>query len=92
MEDSIIRRRLIVHGRVQGVFFRDSTRRAAQREGVAGSASNRADGKVEVVLEGPPGAVERVIAFCREGPESADVEDIEVIAEEPEGLTSFATG
>jgi acylphosphatase len=58
---------------------------------VAGSASNRSDGTVEVVLEGPPGAVERVIAFCREGPDSARVEEVEVTSEEPEGLTSFAT-
>jgi acylphosphatase len=92
MNDSTIRRRLIVHGRVQGVFFRDATRRTAQREGVAGSASNRSDGTVEVVLEGPPGAVERVIAFCREGPDSARVKEVEVTSEEPEGLTSFATG
>jgi acylphosphatase len=91
MNDSTIRRRLIVHGRVQGVFFRDATRRTAQREGVAGSAGNRCDGTVEVVLEGPPGAVERVIAFCREGPDSARVEEVEVASEEPEGLTSFAT-
>jgi acylphosphatase len=92
MNDSTIRRRVIVHGRVQGVFFRDSTREAAQREGVAGSASNRGDGTVEVVLEGPPGAVERVIAFCREGPDSARVADVEVVTEAPDGLTSFDVG
>jgi acylphosphatase len=87
-----IRRRLIVRGHLQGVFFRDSTREEAEAAGVAGSASNRDDGTVEVVLEGPPEAVERVIAFCRQGPGRARVEDIEVITEDPRRPTSFDTG
>jgi acylphosphatase len=91
MADSTIRRRLIVYGQVQGVFFRDSTRREAEAARVAGSASNRADGAVEVVLEGPPDAVERVIAFCRQGPDTAWVEDVEVTSETPQGLESFDT-
>jgi acylphosphatase len=81
MSSDTIRRRLVVHGKVQGVFFRDSTREAAQNEGVAGWASNRPDGSVEVVLEGPPDAVESVAGYVRRGPSSAQ--------ETPEGLTGF---
>jgi acylphosphatase len=86
----MIRRRVIVHGLVQGVFFRDSTRRLAQHHGVAGSVSNRADGAVEAVFEGEADAVERLVAFSREGPRGAQVESIEVTEEEPEGLTGFS--
>ena len=86
----MIRRRVIVHGRVQGVFFRDSTRRMAQQRGVAGWVSNRSDGAVEAVFEGDAGAVERLVAFTREGPRGAQVERVEVSEEEPEGLTSFS--
>jgi acylphosphatase len=84
------RRRVIVHGLVQGVFFRDSTRRLAQRHGVAGSVSNRPDGGVEAVFEGEAEAVERLVAFSREGPRGAQVDSIEVTEEEPEGLSGFA--
>ena len=55
---------MVVNGRVQGVFFRDSTRQQAREHGVAGWVSNRSDGAVEAVLEGTPGAVERVLSFC----------------------------
>jgi acylphosphatase len=89
MSDATIRRRLIVHGKVQGVFFRDSTRQAAENEGASGWAANRDDGSVEVVLEGPPAAVEAVVQFCRLGPVSADVSSVDVAAEEPEGLPGF---
>ena len=74
MSPETIRRRLVVHGKVQGVFFRDSTREAARNEGVAGWAANRPDGSVEVVLEGPAEAVESVAGYCRRGPSSAEVE------------------
>jgi acylphosphatase len=84
-----IRRRLVVHGRVQGVFFRDSVRRRAETGGVAGWVCNRADGAVEAVLEGPPDAVERVVSFCQSGPRHADVNHVEVRDEKPEGLTGF---
>lgn len=84
-----IRRRAIVHGRVQGVFFRDSTRREAESRGIAGWVRNRADGTVEAVLEGDPEAVEAVLGFCREGPRGAAVERVEVSNEEPEGLSGF---
>ena len=85
-----VRRRVQVRGRVQGVFFRDSARREADRHGVAGWASNEPDGSVELVLEGPPEGVERVLAFCRTGPRGASVDDVEEREEEPEGLEGFA--
>ena len=84
-----VRKRVRAHGRVHGVFFRDSLRRAAQREGVAGWAANRRDGTVEAVLEGEPEAVERPVELCRGGPGHADVERLEVADEEPEGLAGF---
>jgi acylphosphatase len=86
----VIRRRAVVHGRVQGVFFRDTTRRLAESRGVAGWASNRPDGTVEAVFEGEPKDVESMLSFCREGPRGAGVERVEVIEEEPEGLRGFA--
>jgi acylphosphatase len=86
-----IRRHLIVHGKVQGVFYRDSAREAAENEGVSGWAANRDDGTVEVVLEGTPDAVEPVIGFCRTGPMSADVTSVDVTDEQPEGLSGFET-
>jgi acylphosphatase len=91
MHDEIIRRRLTVHGKVQGVFFRDSTKEAAVNEGVNGWAANRDDGSVEVVLEGPPEAVESVSEYCRVGPMSADVTSVDVSEEPPEGLSGFQT-
>jgi acylphosphatase len=87
-----IRRRLVVRGRVQGVFYRDSVRRIAEARGVAGTAINREDGSVEVVLEGPEDAVEELIAYCADGPERAEVSGVEVAEEEPEGLAGFRTG
>jgi acylphosphatase len=86
---SDIRRRVIVRGRVQGVFFRDSTRRRAQSRGVAGWVSNRPDGAVEAVFEGEPDAVESMLRFVREGPGRADVDEVEVIDEQPDGLRGF---
>ena len=85
----MIRRRVVVHGHVQGVFFRDSVRRLAQRHGVAGWVTNRPDGAVEGVFEGEEDAVERLVAFSREGPRGAQVDRVEVSEEEPEGLSSF---
>jgi acylphosphatase len=86
----MIRRRVIVRGLVQGVFFRDSTRRLAQRHGVSGWVANRGDGAVEAVFEGEADAVERLIAFSREGPRGAQVDSVEVTEEEPTGLSGFA--
>jgi len=84
-----VRRRVVVHGHVQGVFFRDSTRREAERRGVAGWVCNRADGAVEAVFEGAAAAVEEMVRFCSSGPRGADVDDVEVTEEPAAGLTGF---
>jgi acylphosphatase len=89
MESERVRRRVVVHGRVQGVFFRDSVRERAQAHGVHGWVSNRSDGAVEAVLEGEPDAVERVERFLRTGPSQADVKEVDVSDEEPEGASGF---
>lgn len=89
MNAPTVRRRLNVHGKVQGVFFRDSVREAAGNEGVAGWAANRADGSVEVVLEGSPAGVQAVAEFCRLGPVHARVQSVDERDEEPEGLSGF---
>ena len=89
MEDERIRRRAVVRGRVQGVFFRDSTRERARVHGVDGWVCNRYDGAVEAVLEGPAEAVGRVLRFLETGPPRAHVDDLEVREEQPEGLSGF---
>jgi acylphosphatase len=77
--------RVVVRGRVQGVFFRASCRRRASDLGLAGWVRNRADGAVEAVFEGEPGAVEAMLAWCREGPPDASVEAVDVGEEPPVG-------
>ncbi len=84
-----VARRVVIHGHVQGVFFRDSLRRVGARHGVSGWAGNRPDGTVEAVLEGPPEGVEAAVAFCREGPRGAHVEHIDVQELAPHGLAGF---
>ncbi len=84
-----VRRRVVVHGNVQGVFFRDSARRDAQTHGVAGWITNRPDGAVEAVFEGAPDDVAALVEFCRRGPRGADVESVDETSEEPEGLRGF---
>ncbi|HDR72472.1 MAG TPA: acylphosphatase [Methanoculleus sp.] len=74
-----------VSGRVQGVYFRDATRASAERSGVAGWVRNLPDGRVEAVFEGDPGAVDRMVEFCRSGPRSARVERVEVVEEDFRG-------
>jgi acylphosphatase len=83
------RRHVKVHGRVQGVFFRDSTRREAERAGVAGWVRNCSDGTVEAVFEGDEDAVERMVEWVREGPGHAEVDRVDVDEEDPEGLSGF---
>jgi acylphosphatase len=85
----VIRRRVIVHGRVQGVFFRDTVRRRALAAGVSGWVRNNRDGTVEAVLEGDPGLVDRLVDFCHAGPRGAIVERVDVTDEQPEGTTGF---
>jgi len=85
----VIRNRVLVSGRVQGVYFRDTCRRVAAEHGVAGWVRNLADGRVEAVFEGPEPAVRQVVAWARRGPASAKVTAIAVRAEPPEGLAAF---
>lgn len=85
----MIRRRVIIHGRVQGVFFRDGLRRRAEARNVTGWVTNRGNGTVEAALEGRSADVDAVLGFCRQGPARAEVERVDVRSEEPEGLTRF---
>lgn len=84
------RRRIVVHGLVHGVGFREATRREAGRAGVAGWVRNRQDGTVEAVLEGPAAAVDRLVAFAHQGPRGAIVTRVDASEEPPEGLRGFA--
>ena len=84
-----VRRRVVVRGNVQGVFFRDSCRSEASSRGVAGWVTNRSDGAVEAVFEGEPDAVAAMVGWCSRGPRGADVESVDESTEEPEGLSGF---
>jgi acylphosphatase len=84
-----VRKRVVISGRVQGVFFRDTVRNAAERDGLAGWVRNNPDGTVEAAFEGDSEAVERAVAVCREGPPAARVERMEVFDEPEEGLGTF---
>ena len=84
-----IARHVIVHGHVQGVFFRDTCARRARAAGVAGWVRNRADGRVEAWFEGHPQAVENMLTWCREGPSQAEVTDVTVSEVEPASLDAF---
>lgn len=86
---AVIRRRVIVHGRVQGVGFRLAVMRAAAARGVAGWVRNRWDGTVEAVFEGEADAVGALVRVCGEGPRGAVVQRVETVAEQPEGLAGF---
>jgi acylphosphatase len=90
MSSPSVARRIVVTGRVQGVFFRDSARREARSRGVAGWARNCADGTVELHVEGPPDAVGELVRWCRSGPRHATVHDVRVSDAEPEGLGGFS--
>jgi acylphosphatase len=84
-----VRRRVVVHGFVQGVFFRDTVRRRALGVGVAGWVRNTREGTVEAVFEGEPAAVDSLVTLCHKGPRGAHVERVEVFDERPESLTGF---
>jgi acylphosphatase len=84
-----MRKRVVAHGRVQGVFFRDSMRERAQSIGVTGWVTNRPDGAVEAVFEGDPDAVSAMVDWCSHGTRGADVESVDESSEEPEGLSGF---
>lgn len=85
----VVRRRLLVSGRVQGVWFRGSCAEQARALGVHGWARNLPDGRVEVVAEGPPEAVATLERWCHRGPPAARVDAVEGTDEPPEALTSF---
>jgi acylphosphatase len=85
----VVRKRVIVHGQVQGVFFRDTTRRMAESRGVAGWVRNNPDGSVEAAFEGEPDAVDEMVRFAHEGPRGAAIASVDVVDEEPEGLAGF---
>jgi len=85
-----IRRRVVVRGRVQGVFFRDSCRQRAIELGVRGWVSNRDDGAVEAVFEGEVDAVEAMVAWAQQGPAQAQVSSAEVREEDPRSEPGFS--
>lgn len=86
---TVVRAHVWVSGRVQGVWFRQSCSDAAHSAGVSGWVRNVPDGRVESVFEGPEDAVDRVVAWCRLGPPRATVDSLEIVMEEPEGLSGF---
>ena len=90
MTSDVVRRRVVVRGRVQGVFFRDSCRRVAHDLGVTGWVRNRADGAVEAVFEGARDAVDAMVRWCHDGPPRAHVSTVQVDAQQPTGETGFA--
>ena len=82
-------RRVVAHGLVQGVFFRDTCRREARRAGVTGWVRNDVDGSVEAHFEGPAGGVQHMVDWAHEGPPHASVSRVEVTETEPTGATTF---
>jgi acylphosphatase len=85
----MVRRRVVVTGRVQGVWFRESCRHEAAALGVAGWVRNRADGAVEAAFEGESSAVLAMVTWCRIGPPRAEVAGVDVIEEAPSGEIGF---
>lgn len=77
-DSSEITRHLIIYGRVQGVFFRQSMQREAQYQAISGWVRNRSDGAVEAVVQGEPGAVEAMVRWAKRGPERAQVERVDI--------------
>jgi acylphosphatase len=86
---SLVRRSVVVHGRVQGVWFRESARRRATELGVGGWVRNRPDGTVEAEVEGDAEAVEVLVAWLGHGPPGARVEQLDVEEREPSGESGF---
>jgi acylphosphatase len=87
---AVIRRRVVAHGRVQGVFFRDTCRRQAWAYRVSGWVTNREDGAVEAIFEGEVAAVQAMVDWARRGPARAQVTKLEIIEEEPRGELGFS--
>jgi acylphosphatase len=88
----VIRRRVLITGRVQGVGFRWSCMRMAEAEGLGGWCRNLPDGRVEACFEGDPAAVQAALAWCRKGPSSALVASVEVTPETPQEERGFRLG
>lgn len=86
---SIVARRVVVHGRVQGVFFRDSCRQEADLAGVTGWVRNEPDGTVAALFEGSPQSVDALVAWCHGGPPAARVDRVEVTETDPAGCRRF---
>jgi acylphosphatase len=86
----LVRRRVVVHGRVQGVFFRDTCRREARAHGVVGWVTNRPDGTVEAVFEGDAAGVQAMTDWCRRGPPYAIVDRIDLTDEPAAGEIGFS--
>ena len=84
-----VRKRVVVEGRVQGVWFRQSTLAQAEVLGVCGTVRNLPDGRVEAIFEGAPWAVESAVDWCREGPAHASVQTLIISEETPQGLSGF---
>lgn len=87
--DDRVRTHVFVSGRVQGVFYRASTRDAARERGVDGWVRNLDDGRVEAVFEGPRPDVEEMVEWCHTGSTAADVEDVDATYDDPEGESGF---
>jgi acylphosphatase len=85
----VVRYRVLISGRVQGVFFRDTCRRLAEQHGVTGWVRNLPDGRVEAVFEGPPENVRRLVDWAHTGPRLAAVDNVAIQPEPPEGLSAF---
>jgi acylphosphatase len=85
----VIRKRVVVEGRVQGVGFRMSCARRAQEAGVGGMVRNLPDGRVEAVFEGDDAAVDALVSWCGHGPTAAAVRRVHVVEELPVGIATF---
>ena len=85
----VVRYRVLISGRVQGVFFRDTCRRLAEKHGVTGWVRNLPDGRVEAVFEGPSEDVLRLVDWAHTGPRLAAVDNVAIQPEPPEGLSAF---
>jgi len=88
-EAGVVAREVVVHGRVQGVFFRASCEREARQRGLTGWVTNEPDGSVRAWFEGPVEDVDVLVAWCRHGPRGAVVERCEAQDRPPEGHRSF---
>ncbi len=92
MSKNIICRRLLISGRVQGVWYRGSMQNEAEKLGVTGWVKNRPDGRVEALVEGTTAAVETIVEWCWQGPPAAHIDHVDVSVDQPHGLRDFDIG